>query len=56
MPKGKAEVELSLDKTTKRMYRFKEEGEENLIGTLYLNQKIFDSEPKKIKVTVEQSE
>jgi len=53
MSDKKTEVTLSLDKTTKRMYRFKEDGDENLVGTLYVNQNAFEGEPKKIKVTFE---
>jgi len=56
MPDNKAEIALSLDKKTKRMYRFKEEGDKNIVGTMYVNQSIFDGEPKKIKVTVEKTE
>jgi len=49
----KFEVEMSFEKTTKRTYRFFEFGSMPKIGTLYVQQSAFKSQPKKLKVTVE---
>lgn len=52
---GKVVVNMTLERTTKTTYRFKEdapEGEE-LIGTQYVKQTAFAKEPKKVRVTVE---
>lgn len=39
---------------TKRTYRFEEEeGSEQSIQTLYVQQRAFDTQPKRIRVTVE---
>jgi len=39
--------------STKRTYRFEEEAGEQNIQTLYVQQRAFSVQPKKIKVTVE---
>ena len=38
---------------TKRTFRFEEEGNEQNIQTLYVQQRAFDVQPKRIRVTVE---
>lgn len=53
---NKAEVTATMDKETKRMYRFKEDGDQGILGTFYVKQDVFDSAPKKIKVVVEKVE
>ena len=48
-------IELKFERETKRMYRFKEEGEfgDQKIGTLYLKKDLFEKRPDTIVVTVE---
>lgn len=49
------EVEFEFERATKRTFRFQEKtNEAPVIGTLYIQQSVFDSkEPKKVKVTLE---
>lgn len=46
-------VTFKFRNTTKRTFRFEEEGPEQNIQTLYVQQRAFTSQPKRIRVTVE---
>ena len=48
--------EFIFERATKRTYRFAEvvpEGDEPLVGVIYIQKHCFDSQPEKVKVTVE---
>lgn len=55
---GKKEIEFEFERATKRTFRFQEKTAGTpIIGTLYVQQSVFDSkEPKTVKVTVEWGE
>lgn len=40
------------ERDTKRTYRFQEEGNAPIIGTLYVQKHVFDSRPNRIEVTI----
>ena len=53
-------VNMSFEKQTKHTYRYKEDGQKGVVGTLYIKQWLFDDlvgsddyPPKRIKVDVE---
>jgi len=50
---GKFVAEFSFRNPTKRTFRFEETTNEQNIGTLYIQQRAFKTQPKKIRVTVE---
>jgi hypothetical protein len=50
---GKFVAEFGFRNPTKRTFRFEETTNEQNIGTLYIQQRAFKTQPKKIRVTVE---
>jgi len=44
---------FEFEKATKNTYRFQEVGNDIAIGTLYVQQDVFEDEPNKLTVTVE---
>ena len=40
------------ERDTRRMYRFKEESDEPVMGTLYVSKGAFETRPSRIEVTV----
>jgi hypothetical protein len=45
-------ISFAHERDTKRMYRFKEESEEPVMGTLYVSKGAFEDRPSRISVTV----
>ena len=43
-------VSFGYERETKRKYRFKEEGEEPVMGTLYVSKELFDERPDRLEV------
>ena len=50
-----SKVEMKFERETKRMFRFKEEGEfgDQKIGTLYIKKDMFEKKPESIEVSIE---
>jgi hypothetical protein len=53
MTSKKMTVELAFDRETKRTYRFAEQGNQNLVGTLYVSKHAFEGQPASIRMTIE---
>jgi len=56
MSKSRVAVEFEHERDTKRTYRFREVVENNdtpVIGTLYVQQSMFDEQPNRLMVTIE---
>ena len=45
-------VRFKFERETKRTYRFQEEGDPPVVGTLYVRQDAFDHRPNRIEVTI----
>lgn len=45
---------FEFEKETKRTYRFQEIGTEQIVRTLYVRKTFFETQPKKIKITLEE--
>lgn len=51
------EIHFEFEKETKRTYRFKElrdDPEDVIVGTIYVQKHVFESKPKTLKVTIEE--
>ena len=45
-------VSFEYERETKRKYRFKEQSEEPVMGTLYVSKDLFDQRPERLEVTL----
>jgi hypothetical protein len=45
-------VRFEYERETKRKYRFKEDSEEPVMGTLYVSKDLFDERPEALEVTL----
>jgi len=45
-------IEFRFERETKRTYRFMEDSDDPVVGTLYIQQSAFDRRPDRIEVTI----
>ena len=45
-------VKLKFERETKRTYRFQEDSETPIIGTLYVKQSVFEERPNRLEVLI----
>ena len=51
---SKKQISFRFERATKNMYRFREDSPDPVVGTLYMNKRMFENgSPDKINVTIE---